>query len=165
MKQIGMVFGFLALLLACDSGVGPRPPSTDSDAGVIRRADAGPIRRADGGAALPGIDAGDFECEPDVVPAPTGAACATATRTCLEACTDEACYDGCMGMDPAPDACGECLDSAFLSCANSMGCQTQWDTLSCCYEAGGTCATEEAAYDACVDPLEPCFSADAVCFM
>lgn len=160
-----MVWGLLVLLLACDSGVGPRPPSTDSDAGPTRRADAGPIRRSDAGAAVPGVDAGAFECDPDVVPAPTAAACAATTRTCLETCEDEACYDRCMGMDPAPDACGECLDSAFLACANSMGCQTLWDALSCCYEAGGTCATEQAAYDACVTSLSACESSDTVCFM
>jgi hypothetical protein len=165
MKHFGMVFGLMAILLACDSGTHPLPRETDSDAGPFIRGDSGPIRRPDAGASLPGSDAGSFECEPDIVPAPTGAACATATRTCLEACTDDACFDTCMGMDPAPDACGECLDSAFLSCANSMGCQTQWDALACCYEASGACATQEAAYDTCIEPLEPCFTADAVCFM
>ena len=113
-------------------------------------------------------------CEPERIVAPTSPACAASTRTCLEACQDDACVDGCFAAEPDPDACFECLDSAYLSCANDAGCQAQWDDLDCCIQGcadpasdecfTSTCATEVDGYDACLVTKDACFSSEDVCF-
>src|SRR6185503_10614550 len=73
-----------------------------------------------GGTGDDGDDGGS--CEPERVVAPTSPACAASTRTCLEACQDEACADACFAAEPDQDACFECLDSAYFACANAAGC-------------------------------------------
>jgi hypothetical protein len=145
-------------LVACETD-SPVDPGSDSDAGPIRRADSGP--RLGGG---DDAGAGTGECEAEIVDPPAGGSCAAATQTCVQTCKDETCYEMCLAMDPMPDECGGCLDDAFVACANAA-CQAQWDAMICCFDAGGTCAAEESAYDACADDQEACFDADAVCFM
>jgi hypothetical protein len=112
-------------------------------------------------------------CESEVVPAPTAAGCAAATQTCLEACEDEACVDTCFAADPDPDGCGECLESAYVSCVNAAGCQEAYDALECCVDMctdpesdecyTTTCATESTAYDTCTTAREDSCD-DSVCY-
>jgi hypothetical protein len=146
-----------------------RPPS--SDAPDASAASDGSTRLPDASERLvdattpPAADG----CEPDVIAAPTGAACAASTLTCLDACTDDACYDGCFAADPA---CGDCLDDAYLACANAAGCQAAWNALTCCADDcvddtcyDTTCGAEAMAYDACTVPHdEACWTAEDVCF-
>jgi len=75
-------------------------------------------------------------------------------------------------------ACGECLDQNIISCANDMGCQSQWDLGACCIEdncatvpdAGGcveaACSSEQTAYISCIQSLAAgaCGSAFTACF-
>jgi hypothetical protein len=128
-----------------------------------------------GGTGDDGDDGDDGgACEPERIVAPTAPACAASTRTCLEGCQDAACADACFAAEPDQDACFECLDSAFLACANAAGCQTQWDAVDCCIQGcpdpeadecyTSTCATEGAAYDACLATKDACFSSEDVCF-
>jgi hypothetical protein len=130
-----------------------------------------------------GVDAGsetggggddDADCVTEVVEMPTAAACAAATLTCLDGCEDDTCYDNCIGADPDPDACGTCIDDAYLACGNQMGCQADWDALICCYdscadpeteECATSCAVEEGTYETCLESHDgPCGDGTAVCF-
>jgi hypothetical protein len=133
------------------------------------RPDAGGFTTIDG----PGGDPSG--CETDIVEAPTAVACAAATQTCIEACATDECPDACVTADPDPDGCGTCLEEGWLACVNTMGCQAEWDTVSCCYEECAdpesaacetTCAAESAAYDTCSEAYEDtcATSTDAICY-
>lgn len=98
-------------------------------------------------------------CESDViVPPPTEVACAASTRTCVETCEakceeDDDCADECWGDclagDPDPGDCEDCVTDAYVACANTGGCQPEWDGVECCF-------------DQCDDPESPvCESACA----
>jgi hypothetical protein len=112
-------------------------------------------------------------CPSTVVDAPAGASCAKATQTCMTACAeeDETCFDNCFAADPNAEACGECLESAYVSCANAAGCQAAYDAQECCVGTcadpdsdecySTTCANEVAAYESCTEDKE---CTDAVCF-
>jgi hypothetical protein len=119
-------------------------------------------------------DPNDPSCPSTVIDAPTTSACAASTLTCLEACGDaspESCYENCITADANAEACGGCLEDAFLACANAAGCQAAFDAQECCAESCAdpdsdecytvTCAAETAAYDACVETKD---CDDAVCF-
>jgi hypothetical protein len=149
-------------------GAGCAPTTGDGDDDSDSNPDGGGFTSPDG-------DENPTECEPDLVPMPTTATCAAATRTCIDACTTDACPDSCVAMDPDPDSCGGCLEDGWISCVNGMGCQAQWDAVSCCYEecpdpdsaaCEASCASATAAYDACSEAFEDACatSADAVCY-
>lgn len=183
--MIVIVFASVAACTASGGGSsdrGPgRVPASDSgalparDSGIQRASDAGVYGASDSGAAS-GFDAGmPAACATDIVPAPTTAACAAATGTCLDACTDATCFDTCLASDPGMGECALCLDDAFLSCANAAGCQAQWDALMCCIDTCAdpsseacfttTCAAQASAYDACASTQEAtCGASGAVCF-
>jgi hypothetical protein len=90
--------------------------------------------------------------------------------TCLDACTDDTCADNCFSSES--EACFDCLDDAFVACANAAGCQAEWDALICCVDACGdddscwesTCGAENTAYGACVTMHESCWESGGVCF-
>lgn len=151
------------------------------DGGAVASRDGGVLPTSDGGpgAGDPGTgDPGTGDpggCGTDVIPAPTAAACAASTLSCLDACRDEACFDACLARDPDAAGCGGCMEQAFLSCVNAAGCQAQWDTLDCCVgtcaDPGAdacyttTCATQSSAYDACIMVHgDSCADSSAVCF-
>jgi hypothetical protein len=142
-----------------DAGPGPSPWE-DEDAGIDEEVETG-------------------SCESEVIDPPFAPVCAAATRTCLEGCKeseDDTCMDACMAADPMPDACGECLEDAYLACANAAGCQTQFDEMMCCIEGCAdpeaeacyttTCGAESAAYDGCIEAHDDACSgmADTACF-
>jgi hypothetical protein len=101
------------------------------------------------------------------------AVCAAATKTCLDACVDDACVEACYMMDPAAEACGECVDDAYIACVNAAGCQAAWDDFMCCAEGCPdpeadacytvTCKTQGDAFDACIE-LNDAACVDSVCF-
>jgi hypothetical protein len=158
----------LAALVLVACGGGPVGDDGDDD-----------DNRPDGGFTNPGGGDGGTNptnCTSDVIPMPTTAACAAATLTCIEACTTDECSDTCLAADPNADNCGVCLEDGWISCANSMGCQAQWDAVICCYEdcadpespaCDSTCSAESAAYDTCAEAHDDACSAstDAICFM
>ena len=127
-----------------------------------------------------GDDGGDdgpdpTECESEVIPPPTTAACAAATSACIEACEDDACFETCLAGDPDPDGCGLCLEDGYLACANAAGCQTAFDAAMCCYEqcadpesaaCDQSCSGEWSAYETCTAPHDETCSTqvDTVCF-
>src|SRR5688500_5526167 len=90
---------------------------------------------SDGSAVSDGPDGGtggstgESDCVPEVVEMPTAAACAAATRTCIDSCEDDACYDTCLSADSDPEGCRICIDDAYIACGNQMGCQVEWDEL------------------------------------
>jgi hypothetical protein len=148
-------------LAACTAGGAPPGDDDFTDPGD------------DGDDGDDGVD--PIECESEVIPPPTTAACAAATSTCMEACADEACYESCLAADPAPDACGLCLEDGFLACANAAGCQTAFDAAMCCYEqcadpesaaCDQSCSADWSAYEACVEPHDETCSTqvESVCF-
>ena len=158
--RLAVLFALFAL------GCSGASPDGDDD-------DTGDDTSGDDGFTDP-VDGGD-DCEPDVIPAPTGQACAAATRTCVDACTTDACWESCLTADPDPENCAICLEDGYLACANAAGCQAEWDAVICCYdgcadpeapECETTCATSANAYDACIEPFdEMCAEmTDATCF-
>ena len=135
------------------------------------------LRYDDSAGDLSGVCVGDerFDstCEPDVIEMPTDAACTAATGTCVDGCTTENCFDSCIDGDEDPDACGDCIDDAYVACGNQMGCQTSWDTLQCCYEecddsapiCNAECEAEVDTYDSCLEYFDDtCSDAVEVCF-
>jgi hypothetical protein len=122
-----------------------------------------------------GDDTGPTDCESEIVEPPTTPGCAAATQTCIEECEDDACYDACFAADPDPDGCNSCLEDAYLACANTAGCQPEWDAMICCYDGcpdpdsaacETSCAADGAAYDACAEQYDETCGAqsDAACF-
>jgi hypothetical protein len=118
----------------------------------------------------------ELECESEVIDAPSSASCDAATLTCFDGCgdEDEACFDDCLAADSGGEDCSDCLDDAYLSCANDAGCQPEFDAIVCCsYSCADadadecytdTCAGESNAYESCLEGHEQCYDADAVCF-
>ena len=160
------LFIFAFLIAACGADAG-----SDDDAVGGGGVDAG----SDSGDDDDDDDTGGgADCVPEIVEMPTAAACVAATNTCLEHCEDDACYDSCLGADPDPDGCGTCIDDAYVSCGNQMGCQADWDALICCYdgcpdeeseECATSCAVEEGTYETCLEAYDgPCFEGTAICF-
>ena len=84
------------------------------------------------------------------------------------------------GRDPEPDICLNCVLGNLTSCAQTRGCQDEWDGYYCCVEAAGclelaiedgrACATMECgevftAYQSCANPLQAeCFPVQRMCF-
>jgi hypothetical protein len=159
------LFMFAFFLAACSTDTGSGDDAVGGD-GV----DAGSDSGDDDGDG----DDGNADCVPEIVEMPTAAACAAATQTCLDTCEDDACYDTCLAADPDPDACGTCIDDAYVACGNQMGCQADWDALICCYdgcadeeseECATSCAVEGGSYETCLEAYDgPCFEGTAVCF-
>ncbi len=118
-------------------------------------------------------DAAGAACQPDVVESPATPACAAATRNCLDGCQDDACFDDCVAADPDPSACDDCLDDAFIACANEMSCQDEWNVLSCCVEecadpeSLGCCPGPIDGWDTCAADFEVVCDAsvDSLCFL
>jgi len=176
-----------AVRRATDSGT--IPPRGDSgalqarDGGVAGARDGGAAGARDGGALAAG-DSGAGSgpvgdpttgCATDIVATPSGGACAAATRSCIDACTDAACFETCIARDPGMGDCLDCLDDAYISCANAAGCQSQWDALTCCVDGCAdpgseacyttTCATQGTAYETCaLSHEDTCATSDMVCF-
>jgi hypothetical protein len=122
-----------------------------------------------------GGDDGGGNCEPDIVPAPAGQACAAATRTCMDACQDDACYDACLTADPDAENCGTCLEDGYIACVNAAGCQPEWDAVICCFDGCADpesaaceteCTPENTAYEGCIETYdEGCFEmTNTTCF-
>lgn len=136
------------------------------------------LRYDDSAGDLAGVCVGDErfdpDCQPDVIEMPFEAECEIATGNCIEDCETDNCFDDCVEGDPTPVACGACIDDAYLACANQMGCQTEWDTVSCCYddcddpdslECRTECAAEDDTYDGCLEFFDDaCSEAIDVCF-
>lgn len=89
------------------------------------------------GTCAPGV------CESGViVTPPTEVACSAETRMCLDACETECdddecadeCWGDCLAGDTDPDGCEECITDATVACANTGGCQAQWDGVECCVD-------------------------------
>lgn len=187
MSELGRVAAHVLIAALCAAGCGSSIGDDDTGGEPVDAGGGGGDDGADDGADVDagsddggddddGADTGD--CESDVIPMPTAAACAAATRTCLEACgeeDEETCADACFAADPDPEGCGTCLEDGLLACVNSMGCQPEWDALVCCTDACAdpegaecetTCAGEITAYDDCfIGQEEVCSEAvDMVCF-
>lgn len=136
------------------------------------------LRYDDSAGELAGVCVGDegfdADCPSDFVEMPTAPECAAFTEGCLEPCETDQCFENCLEDDPDPDACGECLDEAYVACGNEMGCQLEWDALVCCFDqcdnpespaCESGCAVEIDTYESCVDPFdEACSDAAAICF-
>jgi hypothetical protein len=136
------------------------------------------LRYDDSAGELAGVCVGDErfdpDCQPDVIEAPDEPGCSIATQNCIEECETENCFDNCVEEDATPVVCTGCIDDAYLACANQMGCQFEWDTLSCCYDECGDpdslacrneCAAEEGTYDGCLVFVDDaCSESIDVCF-
>ena len=136
------------------------------------------LRYDDSAGDLAGVCVGDErfdpDCQPDAIQVPSEPECAIATGNCIDTCETDNCFDNCVGDDPTPVACGECIDQAYLACANQMGCQFEWDTLSCCYDGCDDpeslacrteCESEDGTYDACLEIFDDaCSEVIDVCF-
>ncbi|HEY8429531.1 MAG TPA: hypothetical protein VIL20_14195 [Sandaracinaceae bacterium] len=97
-------------------------------------------------------------CPDNFLPPYAGAGCSSSTATCTSGCSTSECIQGCLEADPNPE-CLLCVDQNILSCANSAGCQEEWNCyIDCATTAGCTslascpaCRAEEAAYLDCAD--------------
>lgn len=190
-RMIVLVVGAVLGLVGCaESGEGPSttrggptwspPPDDGRDPGSPDPGssdpgpDPDPMMRSDD-AGVPDLGAPAGCAGGYVIDAPTMARCAASTRTCMQSCMDETCWDNCLMRDPSAMACEECLYDAFLSCANSRGCQSQYDAIGCCAETCAdpaaetcyttTCATQVMAYNTCIEGVaEACYTSEDVCF-
>lgn len=104
---------------------------------------------------------------PAPAPTPSAGRCMASTSSCLAACTDEACVDGCFGADPT---CGECLDEAFFACAERRGCVDELDALDTCAAActddacvESSCSMQLQAFYTCL-PEGACDAEEMACF-
>lgn len=141
-----------------------------------------PGRGSDGGITLDGGDDGPPpECGTDVVSPVRDAYCSSSTGTCIDACDTGDCIFDCLDADPNPD-CSTCVNINIISCANSNGCQGDWDAYTCCLEgecgqdAGttcidmaidGVCGGDSDRYNECVGTVEladACPNVIADCF-
>ncbi|HEU5061499.1 MAG TPA: hypothetical protein VFU21_33490 [Kofleriaceae bacterium] len=136
------------------------------------------LRYDDSAGELAGVCVGDErfdpDCQPNLVEAPDEAFCQAATKSCIDGCQTENCFDNCLEEDPMEIACADCIDEAYVACGNDMGCQFEWDTLQCCLDGceqpesaacRDECAAEIDTYDSCLELHdEPCTEAADVCF-
>lgn len=151
----------------------------DGDDGTSFGVDGGPDDDDDdSGDGGDDDDPGAGECEPELIEMPTEPACSGATKACFDGCEDvedDTCADDCLAADPDEEGCSNCLDDGFLSCANALGCQPEWDALLCCFDAcadpdspacESSCAGPSEDYELCLAPHdEECTQAvDSVCF-
>jgi len=186
MRNFGTVLVASAMVFAfgCDDG---RDPGTD--AGGIVLMDSGPMMMGtDSGPMMMGTDSGPgmTTCTenmplPQTIPAPTTAACAAATNTCLMGAMTQAEFQACIDADPSATAegnpCQTCLSIAQTACINANGCQANWTTLACCVNTtcpsdpmlgciSTTCAGANSAWEGCADTaVMSCGAALGVCFM
>lgn len=103
--------------------------------------------------------------------------CSAATATCIAGCTTSTCIGACIDADATPESpdgwdCRGCVNYAYLYCADSGGCHTQWANYNCCFAAncaGSTdpmcavtyCPTQRSAYNTCASGLpDTCFYLD-----
>lgn len=104
------------------------------------------------------VSVGDYsQCEVsavDEVPTPCGAE----ARSCLLACTTEACSSDCLTRFPA---CDQCVRVAAAACARRNGCEAEYVELVCCAlgecsldPVCEVCAPQIDAYSVCYTPLE-----------
>lgn len=114
-------------------------------------------------------------CRTNSVASYPGSPCASATLTCWEGCADSACVQSCLDSDPNSAACNDCVNQNLISCANSMGCQDEWNCFNQCWEDNGCtdrtcvetyCSSEDDAYSTCVNGLgsSACASHIRACF-
>ena len=104
-------------------------------------------------------------CPLDTVDPYEGRPCARATLDCLDACSDEACFTGCLSSDPNPTECRLCYDTNAVSCVNSAGCQSEWNCYAACASSGGSCDAELTVWQACASSIagDTCSAAIAAC--
>lgn len=167
--RFGIALGSLSVL-ACS---GPAPAAIDGGI-IINPPDAGP---PDVGADS-GPDASDGLCA-DLTTLPLSTPglppeclprCTSETRTAVLACTDGPCEEAAHGADPTPPAsfrtmygiytvaCGEvsgtypCYIWQLYSCFE-LYCRTEFYAYSDCSNAGGDCASERDAINACMGAM------------
>jgi len=92
--------------------------------------------------------------------------CSGGRIVCLGDCgADPACQAACFETP----SCTYCMEIALGTCANALGCQEKWDTLSCCAVSrcdnpGDTacvrtmCTAAETAYEQCLYGHTGCFT-------
>lgn len=162
----------IALAAGCD-GSTPPGDAGDEDGGG-EEFDAGPDEDAGRpvGCSLAGVE--DFPSLPDeCLPR-----CAMATRTCVEACGDEACERGCVDGDDTPSTmldlgtgeggmidldCALCFDFQLTSCEYASCPDEVAGCLNCaadqCDRLSAGCEAQESALDACLAADMSAFSA------
>lgn len=160
--RLGMACVALLGLVACGGDTRPMimiDASSGTDSGTPR---------VDGG---PRIDSGAPDtCPAASYPAPTtGAVCAAATATCIEAATTQAAYDACIDADPMAMACEQCLGTEVIStCSDDGICDEEFGEVICCLQdacpsgspatcqnmalgAGGACAGDFDTFANCAN--------------
>lgn len=139
-------------------------------------------RGSDGGVLLDAPDDDDgTECTTETVSPVRDKLCSDSTGACVDACDTGDCIFDCLDSDPNPD-CSACVNINIISCANSNGCQADWDQYTCCIDgecgqdAGtscidmaieGVCGGDLDRYDECVgtvDIADLCPNVLADCF-
>jgi hypothetical protein len=120
----------------------------DSGGGIVLpdsgRTDSGGGGTDSGGG---GTDSGGGPraCAESLMPYPMEASgrCSAATRTCMNACMDTACLQGCIDADTTPAImdgggnsidCGFCIGYVQFQCLDSMGCHAEVGDYFCCLE-------------------------------
>jgi hypothetical protein len=156
-----------------DAGSTP-PRDAGHDAGTMMPYGDGGPAPVDAGSTAP-RDAGSAPSDPPTPedPAPGdpppsgGAGCMASTSTCLEACTDEACWERCLAADPG---CVDCLDLRWFACIEMRGCADELSALDTCWESRCSgadscpaCDAQMRAFDTCA-PEGVCDAAADACF-
>lgn len=109
--------------------------------------------------------------------------CAASTLQCIGNCGgDRQCWTSCIGQDPNAQLCARCWRNNFRSCANSNGCQADWEVFACCVNrncsdvmnqsqlqtcSGSNCNEELETYANCRDCAvtnQTCGNALEACF-
>ncbi|MFT5357538.1 MAG: hypothetical protein ACI9KE_004775 [Polyangiales bacterium] len=192
MTRLGLIL-MLALGVACgdddgrmiDSGPG------NTDAGPVTF-DTGPatdsgLSLVDSGAGGTDSGPGGTDSGPACTPRPATAIpaallprCAMATLQCLIDCPagDAACQAGCFDADTIPAEegidCEICAQQQQLSCATTMGCDSQYSAFDCCVQENAcadqacvtaNCGAQSNAFQTCVNGVAAgCMPAIQMCF-
>ena len=151
MKNFSLLLVLFAFACGDDDGRGNTDAGTDSavrfdtggaadaptfDSGIVL-ADSG----TDTGAM--GTDSGMARmcrgiAPPTAIPDGMLPRCAAGTLTCLMACTDQTCFDGCIAADTTPPAgmldCNTCVQSQIGACWYGNGCDDEFNLINCCVE-------------------------------
>lgn len=178
LRTIGLV---LTLAVSCLSVVACEDSSPGrSDAGALADGsltfDAG-LEDASVAVDAPATDGP--VCQTDLVNPSTARPCAATTYTCINGpppCEGDACVSACLDGDPNNAMCLSCINQNLVSCANTMGCQDEWDAFTCCGDTrcptGGSsclaamCGAERSTFLSCVSAVgEGCRGVGDTCFV